>query len=38
MKFHVDIINFLLILIYGFKEKGKRLQKQDFMTIKGLPV
>ena len=28
--------NFLLILIYGFKQKGKQLQKQDFKTLRGL--
>ena len=30
--------NFLLILIYGFKQKGKRFQKQDFKTLRGLLV
>ena len=28
----------LLILIQGFKQKGKRLQKQDFKTLRGLLV
>ena len=31
-------INFLLILKQGFKQKGKRLQKQVFKTLRGLLV
>ena len=38
---HIFVISYyknvrLLILIMGFKQIGKRLQKQDFMTLRGL--
>ena len=34
----MKVINSLLILIKGFKQKGIRLQKQDYNTLIGLII
>ena len=38
VSYYKNVNNFLLILICGFKQKWKRLRKQEFKTLRGLLV